>query len=102
MIDLKQNSNKILAKLLHESDDVNVLEEIARRINLGLIPLAMINFSRLSNRKLQRLDNLTFENCDWALKEIYKRIKEGKIPEGKPVTMEEVGEMYCNARQATI
>ena len=100
MTDLKNLSNEELITMLCKIGDMNVLQEIARRINEGLIPLAMVGFSKLSNKQLASLDNLIFENCDWALKEILKRMKEGKIPKGKAVTMEEVSDMYRRAREA--
>ena len=98
MINLKKISHKKLTKLLIESDDIAFIEEMARRINSGLIPLAIIDFSKLSNKKLSGLDNLTFENCNWVYKEIYKRIKDGRIP-SRVVTIEEVRDMYRRARQ---
>ncbi len=74
---------------LIETDDMSVLEEMARRINLGLIPLAMVGFSELSNRKLKRLETLT--NCDWATEEFCKRMDDGRIPT-RVVTIEQVRE----------
>ena len=58
----------------------------------------MINFSKLSNKKLSLLDNLIFANCNWALEEICKRMDDGRIP-SKIVTIEEVRDMYRRARQ---
>ena len=98
MINLKKISNKKLSELLCSGDNEIVIEEVARRINLGLIPLAMINFSKLSNKKLSLLDNLIFANCNWALEEICKRMDDGRIP-SKVVTIEEVRDMYRRARQ---
>ena len=98
MIDLKKISHKKLTRLLLESDDSSVVEEVARRINLGLIPLAMVGFSELSNRKLKRLETLTL--CDWATKELWKRVDEGKIP-SRVVTIEEIKELYSKNKQAS-
>ena len=92
MNDLKKISNKKLVKLLHELDDNNVLEETARRINIGSIPLVMISFDRLSNKKLNRLDSLT--DCNWALKELCKRMDDGRIPT-RVVTLDEVKKFYA-------
>ena len=97
MINLKKISNKKLSELLCNGDNETVIEEVARRINLGLIPLAIINFSKLSNKKLSRLDNLIFANCNWALEEICKRMNDGRIP-SKVVTIEDVRDMYRRAR----
>lgn len=88
MIDLKEISEKSLMKLLHETDDMTVVEEVARRINLGLIPLAIVGFSELSNRKLKRLETLTLS--DWATRELWQRERDGRIPAGKTVTIEEL------------
>ena len=96
MSDLEKISHKKLAKLLLESDDVSVLEEMARRIKHGLIPLAMVGFSKLSNRKLKRLETLTL--CDWATEELWKRVDEGKIP-SRTVTLEEIKELYSKNKQ---
>ena len=87
MINLRKTSNKKLTQLLHDTDDMNVLEEMARRIKLGLIPLAMVDFPKLSNMKLRRLDTLS--DCDWTLREIAKRMKDGRIPT-RVTTIEEV------------
>ena len=97
MIDLKKTPHKKLAKLLLESDDIRVLEEMARRIKCGLIPLAMVNFASLSNRKLKRLETLTL--CDWATEELWKREKDGRIPSGRIVTLEEIKELYSKSKQ---
>ena len=91
MNNLTKLSNKKLTQLLHDTDDMNVLEGMSRRIKLGLIPLAMVDFSKLSNKKLRRLDTLS--DCDWALKEIIKRMDDGRIPK-RVVTIEEVRELY--------
>ena len=96
MIDLKKISHKKLARLLLESDDMNVLEEMARRIKLGLVPLALVGFSELSNRKLKRLETLT--DCDWTTRELWQREKDGRIPPGKVVTIEEVRDLYRRAK----
>lgn len=98
MIDLEKISHEELAGLLLKSDDTAILEEMARRINLGLIPLATVGFSELSNKKLSKLDNLIFENCGWAIAEIYKRMKDGRI-QTRTVTIEEVREMYRKAKE---
>lgn len=91
MTDMVRISHKKLTKLLHETDEMSVLEEMARRIKLGLIPLSMVGFSNLSNRKLWKLANLS--DCDWALEEVVKRMRDGRIPTRK-VTVEEVHELY--------
>lgn len=98
MTNLRKIPDKKLARLLHESDDMAILEEMARRINLGLIPLATVGFSKLSNKKLSKLDNLIFENCGWAIDEICKRMDDGRIPK-RVVTIEEVREMYRKAKE---
>ena len=95
MNNLTKIPHKKLSKLLIETDDMAILEEIARRIKFGLIPLAMVGFSKLSNRKLKRLETLT--NCDWATEELCKRMDDGRIPT-RVVTIEEVRDMYRNAR----
>ena len=95
---LKKLSNKKLITLLHESDDMTFVEEISRRIKLGLIPLAIIGFSKLSNKKLRRI--ITLSECDWALEEICKRMDEGKIPK-RVVTLEEIKELYSKNKQAS-
>lgn len=95
MIELRKISHKKLAKLLLESDNVDLLEEMARRINLGLIPLAEVGFSKLSNKKLKRLETMTL--CDWSTRELCQRQDAGKIP-SKTVTIEEVIEQYRQAR----
>lgn len=100
MTDLKKTSHKKLAKLLLETDDINIIEEMARRINLGLIPLALIGFENLSNKKLKRLETLTLS--DWATKELWKREKDGRIPSGKIVTLEEIKELYSKKKQKQV
>lgn len=99
MINFKKISNKKLVGLVHESDDMTLVEEISRRIKLGLIPLAMIGFPKLSNKKLRRI--LTLSDCDWALEEICKRVDDGRIPPGRVVTLEEIKELYSKNRQAS-
>ena len=89
MNDLTKIPDKKLSKLLIETDDMAVLEEIARRIKLGLIPLAMVGFSKLSNRKLKRLETLTL--CDWVTEELCKRMHDGRIP-SRVVTIEQIRE----------
>ncbi len=96
MSDLKKTLDKKLVKLLHEIDDMCVLEEVARRINLGLIPLAMVEFSKLSNKKLRRLDTLT--NCSWTIKEICKRMDEGKMP-SRVITLEQLKQELSDAKK---
>ncbi len=96
MSELKKTSDKKLVKLLHETDDICVLEEIARRINLGLIPLARVDFSNLSNRKLRRLDTLT--DCSWTIKEICKRMDEGKMP-SRVITLEQLKQELSEAKK---
>ena len=99
MINLRKIPDRKLAKLLLESDDVNVLEEMARRIKLGLIPLKMVGFSKLSNKKLKRLETLTL--CDWATEELWRRVDEGKIP-SRVVTLEEIRQMYSKDKERQV
>lgn len=99
MNDPKTIPHKKLAKLLLESDDMSILEEMARRINYGLIPLAMVGFANLSNKKVKRLETLTLS--DWATEELCKREKDGRIPPGKPVTLEEIRKLYSKNKQAS-
>lgn len=94
MNNIMKISNKKLVILLHKTDELSVLEEVARRINLGLIPLAMIQFDDLSNSKLSKLDSLT--DCNWALKELCKRMDDGRIPT-RVVTLDEVKKYYSQA-----
>ena len=89
MTDLTKISHKRLVKLLHENDDMDIIKEMSRRIKLGLIPLAMVEFSTLSNKKLSLLE--TFSNCGWALEEICKRMDDGRIP-SRVVTIEQIRE----------
>ncbi len=94
MSNIKKISNKKLIELLHSSDDIDVLEETARRIKLGLIPLAIVDFSNLSNKKLKRIETLTL--CDWATEELCKRMQDGRIPT-KVITLDEIKKYYSQA-----